>query len=58
MSEKRPRKILMIMINDMPSFWKAGDKRRIRAEFADALLRTGWAKLADSGEAKPEEASK
>ena len=44
------------MLDDVPSFWKKGDKRRVRVEFADTLLKAGWARLADEEpRAKPEE---
>lgn len=42
------------MLNDVPAFWKKGDKRRVKVEFADALLKAGWAKMADD-EPKAEE---
>jgi hypothetical protein len=37
----------MVMLDDMPSFWKKGDKRRVKREFVDSLISAGWARLAD-----------
>ena len=34
-----------MMLRDMPSFWKMGDKRRVKPEFVDALVEAGWAKM-------------
>ena len=41
----RPKKVRMLMLRDMPSFWKMGDKRRVKPEFVDALVKAGWAKM-------------
>jgi hypothetical protein len=43
------------MLNDVPHFWKKGDKRRVGVEFADTLVKAGWAKVVEDGTVKPEE---
>lgn len=42
-----PQKVRLIMLDDVPHFWKKGDKRRVKAEFADTLIKAGWAKMVD-----------
>ena len=46
------RKVRLIMLDDVPHFWKKGDKRRVRAEFADTLLKAGWAKMVEEPKAE------
>lgn len=41
------RKVRLVMLDDVPSFWKKGDKRRVRVEFADTLIKAGWAKMVE-----------
>lgn len=48
------RKVRMLMLNDFPSFWKKGDKRRVKREFVSTLVKAGWAKVIDD-EPKREE---
>lgn len=51
----KSKKVRLVMLNDMPSFWKKGDKRRVKAEFVDTLVNAGWAKMLEEGDlVKPE----
>ena len=52
------RKVRMVMLNDFPSFWKKGDKRRVKREFVDTLLVAGWAKIVVDEPKKAEENKK
>lgn len=49
----KAKKVRLIMLDDLPAFWKKGDKRRVKVEFADTLIQAGWAKMVIDDDAPP-----